>query len=132
MRYARLSVGALALFALLISGCGDGVIVEPAPEAGFMEVYLSGARPQLGAILFTVTGPGIDSLNSASHTLFEGSPSSGTRPVIAVGPLSLGVVLRFWVPDVEGSYSCLLLEAAERETYRQHDVQDYTLAVRRQ
>jgi hypothetical protein len=120
--------------ALLVHACGgdgDGP-TEPEPVPGTLRVTLQSPNGDDGGLLFTLTGPGIESLEAPGLELFE-SGDSARRRVLVAGPVASGTVLRFRVPDVEQRhrYSVTLHEVARRTNYEQRGVQGYQLTVDR-
>ena len=122
MKHAVKSLGGLLLLCGLVTCGGDGG-TEPDPQPqptpadpGFLRVNLTTPNTDDGALLFTLSGGELDSLEAPGFTQFSAAPSTNTLRVIVAGSISGGTVARFWVPDRNKSanYNAVLLEAAVR------------------
>lgn len=105
----------LAGFATL-AACGEEDAATP-PRPGSAVVSLTGAEPP-GAVLITLTGPGLDAAQAASAgtELSWRLVSAGEMRVVVAGRLESGPLLRVSVPDLErvDEYGGLVLEVADR------------------
>lgn len=135
------SVVALGLLALWSCGGGDdggGVFEpdppppEPDPVPGFLNIRLTTPSADDGALMFSLAGGPMDSLQATGLRLFA-TGSGSTLSAVVVGDVAAGTVARFWVPDVadSGQYSASLQQAAARSTYQQKALAGYSLTVAR-
>lgn len=126
---------ALALLALAAAGActgGDGgTDPEPRVEPGVLTVAL--ATPHTGdrAIVVTVSGPAITSVEAGSTGYVAHSRTvSGTLRAAVFGPLASGPLLRIQVPDVAkaSAYSATVVEVSDAGNALR-DPAGYTLTV---
>ncbi|MFL5448001.1 MAG: hypothetical protein ACJ8A6_10410 [Gemmatimonadales bacterium] len=113
----------------MLNGCSG----QPsAPVAAALQVSLSTPFNDEGALLFTVTGGRVDSVDAPGYTLYTSRPDPATLQVILTGNLSSGIVARIHIPDerVGSQYSATVSQAAARETYIEHDPASYRLDLR--
>lgn len=134
---SRLGFGALALTGTLSCGGGedDGGVLEPEADPGFVNVNLTTPNTTDGALLLTVSGGTLDSLDAPGLRLFTSVTNASSATLLVAGDISAGTVARFWVPDRAnvdvGLYRAVLQQAAARTTYEQLDVSSYSMTVSR-
>ncbi|HVQ47184.1 MAG TPA: hypothetical protein VMS62_10165 [Gemmatimonadales bacterium] len=119
-------VGALGM----LNGCSG----QPsAPVAATLQVSLSTPFNDDGAVLFTVTGGRVDSVDAAGYTLYTSRTDPATLQVILTGNLSPGIVAHVHIPDERGAsqYSATISQVAARETYIERDPASYRLELKR-
>jgi hypothetical protein len=119
-------VGALGM----LNGCSG----QPsAPVAATLQVSLSTPFNDDGAVLFTVTGGRVDSVDAAGYTLYTSRTDPATLQVILTGNLSPGIVAHVHIPDERGAsqYSATISQVAARETYIERDPASYRLELTR-
>ncbi len=119
-------VGALGM----LNGCSG----QPsAPVAATLHVSLSTPFSDDGALLFTVTGGRVDSVDAAGYTLYSSRTDPATLRVILTGDLSPGIVAHVHIPDERGAsqYSATISQVAARETYIERDPASYRLELTR-
>jgi hypothetical protein len=119
-------VGALGM----LNGCSG----QPsAPVAATLQVSLSTPFNDDGAVLFTVTGGRVDSVDAAGYTLYTSRTDPATLQVILTGDLSPGIVAHVHIPDERGAsqYSATISQVAARETYIERDPASYRLELTR-
>ena len=119
-------VGALGM----LNGCSG----QPsAPVAATLQVSLSTPYNDDGAVLFTVTGGRVDSVDAAGYTLYTSRTDPATLQVILTGDLSPGIVAHVHIPDERGAsqYSATISQVAARETYIERDPASYRLELTR-
>jgi len=119
-------VGALGM----LNGCSG----QPsAPVAATLQVSLSTPFNDDGAVLFTVTGGRVDSVDAAGYTLYTSRTDPATLQVILTGDLSPGIVAHVHIPDERGAsqYSATISQVAARETYIERDPASYRLELKR-
>lgn len=131
-RVAMLSRGWLVVVAGapgLLIGCSG----QPsAPVAATLQVSLSTPFNDDGALLFTVTGGRVDSVDAPGYTLYSSRTDPATLQVIVTGNLSPGSVAHVHIPDerVALQYSASISQVAARETYIERDPASYRLELK--
>ena len=131
-RVAMLSRGWLVVVAGapgLLVGCSG----QPsAPVAATLQVSLSTPFNDDGALLFTVTGGRVDSVDAPGYTLYSSRTDPATLQVIVTGNLSAGIVAHVHIPDerVALQYSASISQVAARETYIERDPASYRLELK--
>ncbi len=116
-RSSRLTVALLA--ALCLFGCGDDGATEPQPQPGQLRVILSGGTAPAGAVVLTVTGPGISSPVPAGGAALYHDLAGGTLSAVVVGASLGGEILRFSVSDVNqiASYAASMRQVAGPDNF---------------
>jgi hypothetical protein len=113
----------------LLIGCSG----QPsAPVAATLQVSLSTPFNDDGALLFTVTGGRVDSVDAPGYTLYSSRTDPATLQVIVTGNLSPGIVAHVHIPDerVALQYSASISQVAARETYIERDPASYRLELK--
>lgn len=133
MRVA-LPVSALAL--LLVASCGgDGPApTEPTgPIAGVLRIALVTPHADDGAVLFTISGGPVVSVDVASpgYQVYTAIPDTNTARVLVTGNLAAGEMVRIHVADTRraASYHATIAQAASRATFAQQVLTGYSLTV---
>jgi hypothetical protein len=124
IRWTRIGLS-LALFGWTL-GCGGG---STGPKAGTATVSLVTPNADDGAVLVTLTGPGLANAQSASssyHVYWRAVSPSEVRAIV-VGDLSAGAVLTVSIDDVSkvGQYGGTVVEAASRNDVVRTSVAGY-------
>jgi hypothetical protein len=131
-RGIRMTVAGLALAVALACG-GDGGATGPAgPTAGVLTVRLTTPNTDDGAILLTMSGPGMTQLAAADASLYFRQAQTGTTATaVLVGDVQGGSLLTFHVPDVDaaGSYSATIQQVADRGDALRGSLSGYSLVV---
>jgi hypothetical protein len=114
IHWTRIGLGLALLGAGLACGGGDSI----GPKAGTATVSLVTPNADDGAVLLTLTGPGLANIQSASssyHVYWRVVSASEVRAIV-VGDLVSGAVLTASVDDVSkvGQYGGTVVEAASR------------------
>ena len=126
--------GAVVLAALTIAcknadiqGTGPGDTINP----GFVTVTLATPNSNDGALLLTLSGGTMDSLQASAGTIFFASTGTNKFRVMVAGTIADGPVVRFWMPDRRNvaQYLATLEQAAVRSTYVQQDISGYSLSI---
>ena len=110
-----------------LSGCAH----EPsAPISAILEVHLATTAQDDGAVLFTISGGPVDSVDAPGYTRYTARVDENTTRVIVAGDLGPGVIARIHVGDDRSvsQYSATLNQVAAR-SYVQHDVASYALSL---
>ena len=127
-RLASNHLVALVAVAALTTACGGGSSPTgpdqtPPPvtaTSGWLTVQLTTPNTNDGAVQFTVSGPGVDSVRVLPpYAGFGRVPSSGLGHVVATGSIASGAVARVWVRDVAraSQVTASFSSAAARGTY---------------
>jgi hypothetical protein len=116
----------LATLALL-AACSGGT----GPTAGTLSVSLITPHLDDGAVLLTISGGPVDSVEAAGHRVYSSQPDANTLRLILAGDLGSGTVARVHVPDTRqvARYTVLLSQVAARSTYAQRDPAHYTISL---
>jgi hypothetical protein len=127
MKMRSLALRAMASLVLL-SACSEDTA---APVAGVLSVNLGTPNPDDGAVLFTVTGPGIDSVGGSGYQVYSGRLDPRTVRVIVTGQLGAGAIARVYIADSRqaGNYSVTLNQVAARGSYQQRDPGTYSVTL---
>ena len=113
----------------MLNGCSG----QPsAPVAATLQVSLSTPFNDDGALLFTLTGGRVDSVDAPGYTLYTSRTDPATLQVILTGNLSPGIVAHVHIPDERGAsqYSATISQVAARETYIERDPASYRLELK--
>jgi len=113
----------------MLTGCSG----QPsAPVAATLQVSLSTPFTDDGALLFTVTGGRVDSVDAPGYTLYTSQTDPATLQVILTGNLSPGIVAHVHIPDerVASQYSASINQVAARETYVARDPASYHVELK--
>lgn len=132
MQVATLSRCRLVLVAAAL-GTLTGCSGQPsAPVAATLQVSLSTPFADDGALLFTVTGGRVDSVDAPGYSLYTSQTGPATLQVILTGNLSPGIVAQVHIPDerVASQYSASISQVAARETYIERDPAAYHLELK--
>jgi hypothetical protein len=125
------------LFLLLAASSGaalSGCSHQPsAPEGVILQVRLSSPNGDDGALLFTVAGGRVDSVEASGYTTFSHRSDPSTLRIIVAGSVASGTIARLWLPDERqiGRYSVTLDQAAARGSYAQRDPASYQITLER-
>jgi len=114
----------------LSTGCSAG---PSGPVGAALEITLASPAQDDGAILFTVTGGPIDSLQVAAtgYTLYSSRPDPNTLRGIITGDLAAGALARIYIADESRipQYSATVDQVAARATYARRDPAGYSLVL---
>ena len=113
----------------MLTGCSG----QPsAPVAATLQVSLFTPFNDDGALLFTVTGGRVDSVDAPGYTLYTSQTDPATLQVILTGNLSPGIVAHVHIPDerVASQYSASINQVAARETYVARDPASYHVELK--
>ena len=113
----------------MLSGCSGQA---SGPVATTLQVALSTPYNDDGALLFTVTGGRVDSVDAAGYTIYTSRPDATTLQVILTGDLSSGNVAQLHIADerVASQYSASVSQVAARATYVERDPASYRLDLK--
>ncbi|HEV2085510.1 MAG TPA: hypothetical protein VGR09_10535 [Gemmatimonadales bacterium] len=117
---------ALMLSVLLFS-CSSGA----GPTAGVLNVKLSSLRGDDGAVLFTISGGPVESVEAVSGTARSAQIDANTLRVVITGNLSAGAIARVRIADVTQAsrYSAAVNQVAARSSYVPRDAGQYSITL---
>lgn len=114
--------------ASVVAGCSP----EPAgPTAGTLQVTLATPNSDDGALLFTLSGGPIDSVEVDGYGVHSARIDPHTLRVIVTGELHSGPIARIRIADARQlpRYSATINQIAARSTYAQRDPASYSLTL---
>ena len=119
----------LAFTALLALSVGCSNNAEP--TAGTLTVNLSSPNTDDGAVLLSVFGGPVDSVESIGYTVYSARGSADTVKLIVTGTLPSGAIARIHIPDGRhvSRYGGRLLQVAARSTYSQREPAPYGISL---
>lgn len=101
------------------------------PTAATMDVKFVTAASDDGAVLFTVTGGPVVSVEAPGYRLYTAQSSPGMLRVVVAGNLRPGTIARIHIADERklSQYSATIEQVAARGSYTQRDPISYSLSV---
>ena len=122
--------------ALLLSSCGGdghGPTGPTGPTPGVLRIALVTPHTDDGAVLFTISGAPVVSVDVAApgYQVYTAIPDTNTARVLVTGDLAAGDVVRIHVADTRraASYHATIAQAASRTTFAQQVLTGYSLTV---
>ena len=117
---------ALMLSVLLFS-CSSGT----GPTAGVLNVKFSSLRGDDGAVLFTVAGGPVESMEAVSGTVHSVQIDANTLRVVITGNLRAGAIARVRIADITQAsrYTAAVNQVAARSTYVLRDPGPYSITL---
>jgi len=117
---------ALMLSVLLLS-CSSGT----GPTSGILNARLSSLRGDDGAVLFTITGGPVESVDAVSGIVHSVQIDANALRVVITGNLSAGAIARVRIADLTQAsrYSAAVNQVAARSTYVQRDPGQYSITL---
>jgi hypothetical protein len=129
MRLVRTSFFlSLAVAPAWLSGCSS----PPAgPTAATVDLTFATAADDDGAVLFTIAGGPVDSVEAAGYAVYSARVDPNTMRVIVAGDLTSGVIARVHIADDQQlpQYSVTINQVAARASYVQRQPESYSLAL---
>jgi hypothetical protein len=121
---ALAAVGFVA--ASLLSGCSNNT----GPVAGVLNVNISSPQPDDGALMLSVYGGPVDSVESVGFPIYSIRTSDSVK-FIVTGSLGSGAVARIHVPDGRQAsrYTAKLTQVAARTSYAVGDLAGYSITL---
>jgi hypothetical protein len=109
-----------------LAGCSNNT----GPTAAALNLSLSSPNADDGAVLLTISGGPVDSVEAVGYGVYMARPGAETVRLIVTGELASGTIARIHVPDSRqmSSYSAKILQVAAR-TYAQRDLVSYTASL---
>jgi hypothetical protein len=128
MRIGRLLPLAAAAALSLLSSCSSE---PPGPIEGTLNLTLGTPNPDDGAVLFTVSGGPVDSVEASGFAVYSARVDANTLRVIVAGELGSGRLARIHIPDSReiGRYSAAMVQVAARVSYQQRSPEGYVLTL---
>jgi hypothetical protein len=118
----------LAAGLLSLGGCSSE---SPGPSAATLQVGLASPAQDDGAVLFTISGGPVDSIEAPDYQVYSNRIDANTLRVIVTGSLQPGVIARIHVPDQSriADYSGVVDQVAARSSYALRDPAGYGLTL---
>jgi hypothetical protein len=123
---------------VLTLGAAVGLVLLPScssepdgPTAGILTVTLTTPNSDDGAMLFTLSGGPVDSVEAVGYSVYSARIDGNTLRVIVTGTLGPGPVARIRIPDQRqiSGYLAIVNQVAAHTTYQQRDPSGYQLAL---
>jgi hypothetical protein len=127
MRLSARLVVSIAVWSSM-SGCSSE---SAGPVGATLEVSFATGASDDGAVLFTVSGGPVDSVESPGYRIYTSKTNGGMTRVVVTGELRAGVIARIHIADGRrlGQYSATIDQVAARGSYAQRDPVSYSLIV---
>jgi hypothetical protein len=111
-----------------LSGCSSA---PAGPDAATLTVEFVTPAEDDGAVLFTISGGPVDSVEAAGYAVYQARIDPTTVRVILSGELTSGAIAHIHIPDDRrlSLYSATLDQVAARATYIQRDPTPYALTL---
>ena len=112
---------------VLLFSCSSGT----GPTAGILNVKLSSLRGDDGAVLFTIAGGPVESVEAVSGIVHSAQIDANTVRVVITGNLSAGAIARVRIADVTQAarYSTTVNQVAARSSYVPRDPGQYSISL---
>jgi hypothetical protein len=108
-------------------GCSNNT----GPTAAALNVSLSSPNADDGAVLLTISGGPVDSVEALGYAVYTARSGAETLELIVTGHFGSGPIARIHVPDSRhvSRYSARIGQVAARATYAQRDVVSYSASL---
>jgi hypothetical protein len=109
-----------------LTGCSNNT----GPTAGVLNLSLSSPHTDDGAVLLSITGGPIDSVEAVGYAVYTARIGLTLR-LIVTGDIGPGPVARIHIPDGRQAsrYTAAIGQVAARETYAQRDPAPYSASL---
>jgi hypothetical protein len=126
MTIVRSLAAAGFLSAFLLAGCSNNT----GPVAGALNVSISSPQRDDGALLLTVSGGPVDSVESVGFRIYSIRAPDSVK-FIVTGSLGSGPVARIHIPDgrLASRYSAKVSQVAARASYTPRDPATYSITL---
>jgi hypothetical protein len=106
-----------------LTGCSNNT----GPTGATLGVTLSSPHSDDGAVLLTIAGGPVDSVEAIGYGVYTARAGTGTLRLIVTGDLGGGPIARIHVPDPRQApfYTAKVVQVAARRTYAQRDPAAY-------
>ena len=113
-----------------VSGCSSE---SHGPVAAVLDAALVSPAQDDGAVMFTVTGGPVDSVEASGYRLYTTRGAGDTLRVIVAGELQSGSIARIHIPDEQRipQYAARIDQVAARGTYLQRNPGEYSMTLSR-
>lgn len=127
MRDFRVALLVCIVALVLAAGCSNST----GPTAGILNVSLSSPHPDDGAVLLSISGGRVDSVESIGYPIYSARPAPETLKLIITGTLGGGPIARIHISDLRQAsrYHASLEQVAARVTYAQHDPAEHAITL---
>ena len=131
MNRPRLRLSIAAAIVLVAAACSTDPVGEEPPPTVALLLRLNSPHTDDGALLFTLTGPAIDSATTtnAALRLFTSRVSDTTLVGALVGPVESGAVVTLHGAGEPARYLARVLEVADRRNFLRESLTGYALTV---
>lgn len=115
------------LLGLVPLGCSNNT----GPTSVALNVSLSSPNTDDGAVLMTISGGPVDSVEAVGYAVFTARAGAETLRLIVTGNLGSGPIARIHIPDsrLVSRYSAKIGQVAVRATYAQRDPVSYSASL---
>jgi hypothetical protein len=115
------------MLSVLLFSCSSGT----GPRFGILNVKLGSLRADDGAVLFTISGGPVESVEAVSGTVRSAQITATTLRVVITGNLSAGAIARVRIADASQAsrYSIAINQVAARSTYVPRDPGQYSITL---
>lgn len=122
----------ITVTSLSCGGGGDSGTGPVPPDPGPVDVLLTTPNSSDGALLLSITGGAITSVQAQGFELAASPPGTSVK-VLVRGNLTTGAIATVTVPDRNklSNYNVTVLQAAARGTYVQSPTTGYAVTLRR-
>jgi hypothetical protein len=115
----------MLLLSLMLTSCsGDGT----GPAGGTLDVNLTSPNTDDGAILLTIAGGPVESVEAVVGATYKAKVDENTLRVVVTGNLTSGTIARLHVADMSQAarYSAAVIQVAVRSTYATREPAGYS------
>jgi hypothetical protein len=101
------------------------------PTPGTLNLMLGTPNNDDGAVLLTITGGRVDSVESTGFSVYSARVDPNTLRIIVIGNLGSGTIARLRIADDRqlSRYSAAIAQVAARATYAQRDPAGYSVSL---
>jgi hypothetical protein len=126
MRVTRLWVLAFLFGLAPLAGCSNST----GPTSGILNVTLSTPNTGDGAVLLTISGGPVDSVEAVGYAIYTARLGQTLR-LIVTGDIGSGPIARIHIPDSRQAsrYSATIGQVAARLTHAQRDPGPYSASL---
>ena len=126
MRNTHSLAAAGFLSACLLGGCSNNT----GPVAGALNVNISSPQHDDGALMLTVYGGPVDSVESVGFPVYSARVADSVKFIVS-GSLGSGTVARVHIPDGRQAsrYSAKVSQVAARVSYAPRDPASYSITL---
>ena len=115
------------MLSVLLCSCSSGT----GPTSGSLNVKLSSVQGDDGAVLFTISGGPVESVEAVSGAVHSAQIDANTLRVIITGNLSADAIARVRIADMTQAsrYSAAVNQVAARSSYVLRDPGHYSITL---